>query len=158
MLKTIYETLGFTFLLMLLIACSGNNPVKKEGGAKVIGTITYDRVPVQVDATGTARLNYPNTYAGTGKHLLIKALDENEQVLAQTTTNHKGEYTLYVPENTPVKIRAYARMFKENVWDLSVVDNTNLKAMYVIEGMLHNSTKDTTRRNLHAASGWYGHS
>jgi len=38
----------------------------------------------------------------------------------------------------------------------SIVDNTNLKAMYVLEGELHNSGESTTRRDLHAASGWDG--
>jgi hypothetical protein len=143
---------------MLLLSCSGNTPVKEGEGSKIIGTITYDRVPVEVDASGSARLNYANTYKSTGKYLLIKALDENDQVLAQTSTNQQGEYTLYVPENIPVKIRAYARMFKEDVWDLSVVDNTNFKSMYVIEGALHTGGTSTTRRSLHAASGWDGHS
>ena len=145
-----------SILLLFLSSCSQHILGTKEDGVKIIGTITYDRVPVKVDAMGTAQLNYAGTYKSTGKYLVVKALDENSQVLAQATTDHKGEYTIYVPEDTPVKIRAYARMFKEGVWDLSVVDNTNLKSMYVIEGALYNSGKNTTRRNLHAASGWDG--
>ena len=156
MLQKIYETLGLALLLILLSACSAQNIIKDSKDTKIIGTITYDRVPVAVDNTGNARLNYAKTYRGTGKYLLIKALDNQSQVLAQTTTNDKGEYTLSVPKDTPVKIRAYARMFKQDAWDLSVVDNTNLKAMYVIEGTLHDSGKSTTRRNLHAPSGWDG--
>ncbi|CAA6823264.1 MAG: Unknown protein [uncultured Sulfurovum sp.] len=158
MFKKTYKFLGLTLLLLLLSACSGISPVQEGEGSKIIGTVTYDRVPVEVDGSGTARLNYAKTYKSTGKYLLIKALDNQEQVLAQSITNNKGEYTLYVPENTPVKIRVYARMFKENVWDLSVVDNTNLKAMYVLEGALHDSGQNTTKRNLHAASGWDGQS
>ena len=145
-----------SILLLFLSSCSQHILGTKEDGVKIIGTITYDRVPVKVDAMGTAQLNYAGTYKSTGKYLVVKALDENSQVLAQATTDHKGEYTIYVPEDTPVKIRAYARMFKEGVWDLSVVDNTNLKSMYVVEGALYNSGKNTTRRNLHAASGWDG--
>jgi len=117
MLKKIYGTLGLILLLILSSGCSQNTPVIEGDGAKIIGTITYDRVPVQVDAVGTAALNYAQTYAATGKYLLIKALDEQGQVLAQTTTNDKGKYTLYVPKNTSVKIRAYARMFKKDVTD-----------------------------------------
>lgn len=160
MFKKTYKTLGMIFFILFLSACSQIKPSidGDKNGAKIIGTITYDRVPVEVDAYGTARLNYAGTYKGTGKHLLIKALDENNQVVAKTTTDNKGAYTLYVPKDTNVKIRAYARMFKEDVWDLSVVDNTNLQSMYVIEGALHNSGKETTRRNLHAASGWDGQS
>ena len=159
MLKRIYKTLGLLAILIAITGCTDTDTLEPKEGSKIIGTITYDRVPVEVDATGSASLNYANTYRGTGKYLLIKAVDENEQVLAKTTTNHKGEYSLYVPENTLVKIRAYARMFKEDVWDLSVVDNTNLKSMYVLEGALVNSGKGTTtRRSLHAASGWDGQS
>jgi hypothetical protein len=156
MFKKIYKPLGLSILIILLSACSLQTLTPQGDGAKIIGTITYDRVPVEVDDMGTARLNYAGTYKATGKYLVIKALDENAQVLTKTTTNDKGEYTLYVPKDTPVKIRAYARMFKKDVWDLSVVDNTNLKSMYVVEGALHNSGKNTTKRNLHASSGWDG--
>ncbi|CAA6808280.1 MAG: Unknown protein [uncultured Sulfurovum sp.] len=154
-----FKILYTLFILFILLGCSGTTPIVVEGeGSKIIGTITYDRVPVEVDTMGSARLNYAQTYRGTGKYLVIKALDENNQVLAQTTSNNVGEYTLYVPENTAVKIRAYARMFKENVWDLSVVDNTNQKSMYVIEGSLYNSGDADSRRDLHAPSGWDGQS
>ena len=83
-------------------------------------------------------------------------MDENGQVLAQTTTNNAGDYTIYVPKNTSVKIRAYARMFKEDVWDLSVVDNTNQQSQYAIEGEFHSSGEEATQRDLHASSGWDG--
>ncbi len=156
MLKKIYSTLWLSILLLFLTACSQHSLGTKGEGVKIIGTITYDRVPVKVDAAGTARLNYAGTYKGTGKYLLIKALDKNNQVLAETTSNHKGEYSIYVPKDSLIKIRIDARMFKKDVWDLVVVDNTNLKAMYVIEGALHNSGTSTSRRNLHAASGWDG--
>jgi len=158
MLKDVFKTLIVLIFTFIVIGCSGNKPVKEGEGAKIIGTITYDRVPVQVDATGIAKLDYARTYKGTGKYLLIKAIDENGQVLAQTTTDDQGEYTMYVPKDIDIKIRAYARMFKKDVWDLSVVDNTNLKSMYVIEGALHDSGDGTSRRDLHAASGWDGQS
>ncbi len=156
MLKQLHKYIGFTFILAIFLACSSNLPLKEGEGSKIIGTVTYDRVPVEIDPLGSVRLNYPKTYSATGKHLLVKAIDENGQVIAKTTTNNKGEYTLYVPENTPVKIRVYARMFKEDVWDVLVVDNTNLKSIYVLEGSLHDSAEGTTRRDLHAASGWDG--
>lgn len=158
MFKIVSQTLGFITLLLTLTACTGTGPVEKGEGVKIIGTVTYDRVPVKVDNFGSASLDYPKTYAGTGKYLLIKALDDKNQMLAQTTTNAKGEYTLYVPENTLVKIRVYARMFKEDVWDLSVVDNTKQKSNYVLEGQLHTSGTQTSKRDLHAASGWDGQS
>ena len=153
---TIYKTITLTVLLIFLSACSQSILGLNGDNVKIIGTITYDRVPVSVDAMGTAKLDYTQTYKESGKHLLIKALDEDNQVVAKTTSNSKGEYTIYVPKNTPIKIRVYARMLKEDIWDLVVVDNTNLKAMYVLEGAVHNSGESTTRRDLHAASGWDG--
>ncbi|CAA6812499.1 MAG: Unknown protein [uncultured Sulfurovum sp.] len=160
MLKKVYKTLSFSFLLFFIIACTGNeNQLTPIGeGSKIQGTVTYDRVPVHVDASGSARLNYAQTYAGTGKYLLIKAIDGNGQTVATTSTNAKGEYVLYVPENTDVKVRVYARMFKEDSWDLAVVDNTNNQSMYVIEGALQSSGSTGTIRDLHAASGWDGQS
>jgi len=158
MLKTTYKTLGLTLLLMFLSACAQNSPFKEGDGTKIIGTITYDRVPVQIDTMGTAALDYAATYRDTGKNLIVKALNAESQMVAETTSNNKGEYTLYVPKNTPVKIRVYARMFKKDIWDVSVVDNTNMKSMYTLEGELHDSGEQTTRRDLHATSGWDGQS
>jgi len=156
MVKKGYRLLTLMVLTMIMIACNGNQPVKKGEGAKIIGTVTYDRVPVSIDSMGTSRLDYNNIRKETGKHLLIKALDENSQVLATTTTDENGHYTVYIPKNIPIKIRVYARMFQENKWDVLVVDNTNLKSMYVIEGGLHDSGSGTSQRDLHASSGWDG--
>jgi len=158
MLKKGHKLLMLLIVVITIIGCAGNTPVKEGEGSKIMGTVTYDRVPVAVDNMGTAKLDYINTRKETGKYLLVKALDENNQVLAQTTTDVNGEYTLYVPKNIPIKIRVYARMFKDGVWDLSVVDNTNMKAMYVIEGALYDSGDGTSIRDLHAASGWDGES
>jgi len=158
MLKTTYKILGLALLLMLLSACAQNSPFKEGEGTKIIGKITYDRVPVQIDNMGSAALNYAGTYREAGKNLVVKAINENAEVVAETTTNNKGEYTLYVPKNTPVKIRVYARMHKKGVWDVSVVDNTNMKSMYTLEGGFYDSGEQTTRRDLHAPSGWDGQS
>jgi len=145
-------------LLLILAGCSRDNlPVPSGDGPLISGTITYDRVPSQIDAYGTVKLDYNNIQKQTAKYVVIKALDENGQMVAQTTTDKEGKYLLRVPKNINVKIRVYARMFKKDVWDLAVVDNTNVKALYVIEGELHNSGESDTQRDLHAASGWDGY-
>jgi len=158
MLKAIYKPLGLMILLLLLSSCAQNTLVKEGEGAKIIGKVTYDRVPVQIDSMGSAALNYAGTYREAGKNLVVKAINENEEVVAETTTNNEGEYALYVPKNIPVKIRVYARMYKKGVWDVSVVDNTNMKSLYTIEGGFYNSGEQTTKRDLHAPSGWDGQS
>jgi len=156
MFKHISTILASLLLLLLLNSCSPNDPEPEGQGLKISGTVTYDRVPVKVGNYGMISLDYSNIKINSIKHVIIKALNENEQVLYQTTSDSEGKYSLYVPKNTKIKIRVYATMFKENRWDVSVVDNTNLKANYVIEGALHDSGSSPSLRNLHASSGWDG--
>ena len=154
MLKHI--TLSFIILLSIIGCKEGLTPT--GDGVKIIGTITYDRIPVKNDNYGLISLDYGNIHPESAKNILIKALDENDAVLYETSSDNKGKYTVYVPKNTNVKIRIYARMYKKDSWDVSVVDNTNMKSMYVIEGKLHNSGTKGAIRNLHANSGWDGQS
>jgi len=156
MFKHIFTYLLSAFLLLFLVACTPEGPVLEGKGVKISGTITFDRVPVKTGNYGIISLNYSNIKIVPAQNILIKALDENGQLLYQTSSDEKGEYALYVPKDTDVKIRVYARMLKENHWDVSVVDNTNMKAMYVIEGRLHDSGSAPSIRNLHATSGWDG--
>jgi hypothetical protein len=140
---------------LLIVGCVSSSNVSKDG-VEISGKITYDRVPVSTTYDGMAKLDYVHTKKVASKNIIVKAVDTNGKVLAQTTTDKKGRYSLYVPENMNVKIRAYARMYKKDFWDVSVVDNTNLKALYVIEGEYHNSQNKHNVINLHASSGWTG--
>ena len=58
MLSLLHKTLKLLIFTLLITACSDISPVPAGEGSKIIGTITYDRVPVDVDAMGSARLNY----------------------------------------------------------------------------------------------------
>jgi hypothetical protein len=122
---------------------------------EISGKITYDRVPVAIESGGVARLDYNNIKKIPSKNILVKAIDKDGKVISQTTTNRRGQYTLFVPSDSLVKIRAYAKMYKEKYWDVAVVDNTNNKAMYVIDGEYHNVRDKKNIRNLHASSGWH---
>jgi hypothetical protein len=155
MLNYRLHSLSFTLLLFFLIGCTPN-PLEEGQGIKISGTITYDRVPVKTGNYGIISLDYANIHKETGKNLLVKAIDENGVVLYQTASDNNGKYAVYVPENTNIKIRVYAKMQKKGAWDVSVVDNTNLQALYVIEGTLANSGTTPTIRDLHADSGWDG--
>ena len=154
MFKSFFISIPLTLLLLFLVGCSQNSLVSPGEGVKISGTITFDRVPVKIESYGLVKLDYNNIQKVAGKNLLVKAVDKSGQVLYQTSTDNKGQYTVYVPENTDVKIRAYARMLQENKWDVAVVDNTNQKAIYVLEGGLHDSGSSAARRDLHASSGW----
>jgi len=158
MLKKQFNTLLLVVLLSFIAGCSqiGGVAVPTDG-VKITGSVTFDRVPVKVETYGMIKLDYNNIQKVAAKNILVKAISESGESLYETTTDKNGIYNLYVPENTNVKVRVYARMLKEGKWDVAVVDNTAQKAMYVIEGRLHNSGTSTTRRNLHAASGWGGY-
>jgi hypothetical protein len=157
MFKNIVTISSSLILLLLLFnSCSQQDPVVKEQGVKISGTITYDKVPIKIGKYEIISLDYSKIEVTPAKNVLVKALDENGQVLYQTTSNEEGKYSMRVPEETNLKIRVYAKMLKENSWDVAVVDNTNQKANYVIEGALHNSGNTASLRDLHAGSGWNG--
>lgn len=156
MFKSIFFSFPLTMLLLFMVGCAQHSPVNTGDGVKIAGTVTFDRVPVKIESYGLIKLDYNNIQKVTGKHLLIKALDQNGQVLYQTSTDKNGEYVVYVPEDTDVKIRVYAQMLQENKWDVVVADNTAQKAVYVIEGNFHDSGDQATQRDLHASSGWGG--
>ena len=156
MFKSLLSIFMLTLISIFIVSCAQNQPESSGDTTKISGTLTYDRVPSSTDAYGMVKLDYSKTKPETIKSVVVKALDEYGQELDSTTSDQKGQYTLHVPKNTNVKIRVYARMFKESRWDVSVVDNTQMKAMYVIEGGLHDSGKTSSLRDIRASSGWTG--
>jgi len=152
MWKTIYLVAAS---LLFITACSQHANINKDG-VEISGQVTYDRVPSAISYGGLAKLDYEHIKKVGSKNIIIKAIDIDGKTIAQTTTDKNGNYSLYVPANIEVKIRVYARMYKKGFWDVSVVDNTNLKALYVIEGQYHNSGTKHNIRNLNASSGWSG--
>ncbi len=157
MLKSLAKTLPFILFFSFLVGCSQHGGLTHKDGVRITGTVTFDRVPVKVENYGMIKLDYNNIKKIVAKNVLVKAISDSGETLDETSTDTNGEYNLYVPKNSNVKVRVYARMFKEGKWDVSVVDNTSQKAIYVIEGEYHNVGTSTTRRNLHAASGWGGY-
>jgi hypothetical protein len=152
MLKKLFYPLP---IALLVLGCSQNS-VEPSGGVKISGQITYDRVPSALSYGGLAKLDYDNIKRAYSKNIVVKAIGRDGKTIAETTTDKKGRYSLYVSPNQEVKIRAYARMYKKDFWDVSVVDNTNMKALYVLEGKYHDSGTKQNIRNLHAPSGWSG--
>ncbi len=156
MIQQKLSSLSLFLLVFFIVGCNSPKPQKEGDGIKISGTITYDRVPLKQGDYGVIGLDYNNIKRERGKNLYIKALDENGAVLYTTTSDNRGRYRVYVPENTPVKIRVYARMYKKDLWDVVVVDNTNMNSNYIMEGSLINSGTVPTIRDLHASSGWSG--
>ncbi|HIO95563.1 MAG TPA: hypothetical protein EYG67_01965 [Campylobacterales bacterium] len=152
MLKKILYLIPLSLLLM--VGCS--EPTPSLDGVKISGKVTYDYVPVDLSYGGIAKLDYAKVKKVASKNVVVKALDGGGKTLATTKTDKNGHYSFVVAKNVNVKVRVYARIYKEDSWDVSVVDNTNMKALYVIEGKYHNSGEKHNIRNLHASSGWVG--
>jgi len=152
MLKRIYLLL---ISLFFISGCSQYANINKDG-VEISGQVTYDRVPSSISYGGLAKLDYENIKKVSSKNIIIKAIGTDGKTITQTTTDKNGKYSLYVPADIEVKIRAYARMYKKKFWDVSVVDNTNTKALYVMEGDYHNVGNKHNIINLNASSGWRG--
>lgn len=127
------------------------------------GTITYDHVPALdgVNEPGP-KLDYSAKTARPARRVSIQAL-EGTSILSETTTNDAGQYALSIPLGKSIKVRvrsvlrsaAYtpdgisSNFCNGASWDIKVVDNTNSKAIYVMDSPnLFNSTSENV--NLHA--------
>ncbi|HIO96172.1 MAG TPA: hypothetical protein EYG67_05055 [Campylobacterales bacterium] len=121
----------------------------------ILGTVTYDYIPKNLNTEG---LNYKNITPVRAKFVLVEAFDQSNQLLQSTSTDANGSYILEgIPYSTEVKIRVSAKMVKSanTPWDVTVVDNTQHNALYVMEGDLLSSSL-ISERHLHADSGWGG--
>ncbi len=120
----------------------------------ISGVVTYDFVPHTTNG-----LNYAATVARPARGVLVELLDESNQVLATTATNHEGKYSLDATRDKLVKIRVKAQLLNQSPgWNFKVTDNTQGNTLYAMGGSLIAATEATGIRDLHASSGWGGSS
>lgn len=121
----------------------------------VSGRITFDRIPFKSSGTG---LNPTAPIESPARLVMVEALDAaSSAVLASTATDANGDYSLQVPSNRSVKIRAKAQMTKSGAaptWDFRVLNNANGGALYALDGSVFDTGTASSTRNLRAASGW----
>ncbi|MGB7479627.1 MAG: hypothetical protein WA924_04825, partial [Burkholderiaceae bacterium] len=161
------------FLSVLLAACGGgsDNSGPAPATVQLSGKITYDFVPAVAsqDTQGAwhGGLDYTKTVAKPARGVQVEAVADDGSVLATTQAGADGAYTLAVPSNTSVRLRAKARLLQAPgngpSWDFSVRDNTSAgyasgnAALYAVQGDAFNSGRDASQtRDLNAASGWTG--
>ena len=129
-----------------------------SSGIRIIGKITYDRVPVNKNGIG---LDYNNIRKESAKLVTVKLVDGecySDKIIAETSTNENGEYSFNnIEKNQNLRICVYSKMEKSEKYNIKVIDNTNSDAIYVIKSSLFN-TDSSKRVNLHADSGWGGYS
>jgi len=154
-LKSIWPALAG---VLSLVGCGGGG-----GGSSpppppvtVSGVVTFDLVPHDL---GASSLDYGSTFQSPARGVAVEAIDAGSGVtiLASSSTDETGAYSLDVAPDTQMFIRVKAQMATGGspAWNFRVIDNTNGGALYVLDGANFNSGSGTTR-NLNAGSGWGG--
>jgi hypothetical protein len=147
---------------MLLSACGGGG----GGGGQpppasvtISGQITFDRIPF--DAVFGNGLNPTGVAPAPARQVTVQAIAaQGGTVLATTTTDTSGNYSLSVASNTNLFIRARAEMIKTGAaptWNFSVRNNTTdgpNDALYALDGNSASSGTANSTRNLNAPSGF----
>jgi hypothetical protein len=122
----------------------------------ISGVATAEIVPNNL-ATGA--LNYAGVTAQPIKGVVVEMLNAaNSAVLGTTSTDATGAYTISnIPSNTNVILRVRARLLNATKWDVTVKDNTQSDAPYVLDTAAFSSgSVATLTKNVLATSGWSG--
>lgn len=129
-------------------------PPPSAGSVSISGAISFEEVGTD-NSDFTFDLSDLTTLPARG--IVVEATDAAGAVIASTITNDAGAYAVSVPANTNVRIQARAQLLQTSAsgasWDLSVLDNTNDNAAYILAGTLADSGVTNTTRNLFAPSG-----
>jgi hypothetical protein len=149
---------------LLLSACGGggggggggNQPPPPPADVTISGRITFDRIPF--DTVLGNGLNPAATVEQPARQVTVQALDaSNSTVLATATTDGNGNYSVTVPSNRNLFIRARAEMIKTGTaptWNFTVRNNVNSDALYVLDGNAASSGTANSTRNLRATTGF----
>lgn len=132
------------------------------GSVSVSGRIHYEFVPTASNNLGSY-LDYGNTQARPVRRAAVLArCPDGSRTYATTTTDDAGNYSLTVPSDVDLVIRARALLVQSGApgWDLRVVDNTNGQAVWSVEGEAidRSTVTGSVTVNLLATSGWGGSS
>ncbi|MET0656752.1 MAG: hypothetical protein ABW110_01185, partial [Steroidobacteraceae bacterium] len=156
-LKAVANRLLIAGALVTLAACgsSGGGGDDSGGGSSttVSGKVTFDRVSI-----ASGGLDFNAVTQSPARQIVVEAIGSTgSAVLASTTTDSAGNYSLTVPTSTSLFIRAKAQMTQSGsgaTWTFSVKNNTNANALYVLDGSAFNSGSSASTHDLNASSGW----
>jgi hypothetical protein len=104
-----------------LVTITVNPPL--AGTGNVTGRVTYGRVPFATSGANPG-LDYGNATQRPARNIVVNALAAGTNtVIATTTTNDSGDYSLVVTNNTSITLRIDARLYRNNaasVWNVHV--------------------------------------
>jgi len=132
--------------------------INVNSGASVSGKVTFARVPFGVGInTGLA---YLLTTQVPARGITVEAINaDTSAVFSTAATNETGDYTILVPANAGVKIRAKAEMVRAAPtalphWHFQVNDVDGANTPYTYEGARFTSGVASTTQNVDIPSGW----
>jgi hypothetical protein len=130
-------------------------PTPPSGNVSISGVMTFDRVP---NNAATNTLDYANIIRSPIRRHVVEAANSAGAIIATTSTDIAGRYSVTVPAGAPVSIRVRAQVLSiaGATYNIQIVDNTNANAPYVLAGSLVDSGTTNSTRDLNAASGWGG--
>ncbi len=144
-------------LMTALTGCGGSSsgaaPTATFEPVRISGVVTFDRVPVTVNDG----LDYAATQPLPVRGVRVQMVGDGT-VLAESTTDEDGRYSLMLNQSREVRLQVRAEMRRTGPggWHVQVVDNTAGNALYALDSApIHGRDGDQVR-NLHAASGWSG--
>lgn len=135
--------------LIILSGCDVPN-------AEIKGTVTYEKVPHSSISHG---LEYDKSFDAPVRGVEVQLIEDGN-VIDTYVTGSNGEFKFIKKMDTFVKIRVRAELSNDtndddgNEWQVRVVDNTNQKALYVLETDTFEVKREDMNVDLHAASGW----
>lgn len=142
---------------LVLSACGGSNGGGGDNNPQVTigGRITFER-PLFNAEVGEG-LDMASPVERPARDIVVEIIDAiSGAVLASTTTDANGTYSVSAPQNRDVFVRAKAQMLKTGTpsWNFRVLNNTNSDALYALDGNAFNTGTSDATRNLRAATGW----
>ncbi len=150
-----------TLAVLMLAGCNhggggSSTPPPTGPSATVSGTVTFDLVPT-ANIGGAWQLDYTSTRSAPARGIVIQVIS-GSNLLATTTTDDTGAYSISAPSNGNVFVRARAEMNRVGSpgWHVGVTDNTRSDGIYVLESDTFLLGANGATRDLHAASGWGG--
>src|SRR3954468_13725508 len=143
---------------LLLAACGGGGGGgggTPPASVTISGRITFDRIGFET--TLGNGLNPTAPVESPARQVTVQAIDAgNSAVLATATTDANGDYSVSVPSNRNLFIRARAEMVKTGstpTWNFSVRNNRTAgadDALYALDGAAATSGTSSSTRNLRA--------